>query len=56
MSNDWRHFIQIGEEDCSVGTITEEAEESFGIKELVLVQANGFKCEEGQVTKGPNLF
>ena len=49
------HFIQIGEEKCSVGTITEMAEESFGIEELVLVQANGFRYEESQVTKGPNL-
>lgn len=56
MSNDRIHFIQIGEEDCSVGTITEEVEESFGIKELVLIQANGFNCEKGQVTKGPNLY
>ena len=37
----------------SVGT--EKEEESFGIEELVLVQANGFKYEESQVTKGPNL-
>ena len=49
------HVIQIGEEDCSVGTITEKAEESFGTEELVLVQANVFKYEESQVTKGPNL-
>ena len=49
------HFIQIGEEECNVGTITEKGEESFGIEELVLVQANGFKYEESQVTKGPNL-
>ena len=49
------HFIQIDEEECSVGTITEKAEESFGIQELVLVQASGFKYEESQVTKGPYL-
>ena len=49
------HFIQIGEEEYSVGTITEKAEESFGIEELVFIQANGFKYEESQVTKGPKL-
>ena len=49
------HFIQIGKEECGVGTTTEKAEESLGIEELVLVQANGFKYEESQVTKGPNL-
>ena len=50
------HFIQIGEEECSVGTITEKVEESFGIEERVLVQANGFKYEENQVTKGLYLY
>ena len=49
------YFIQIGEEECSVGTMTERAKESFGIEELVLVQANGFKYEDIQATKGPNL-
>ena len=49
------HFIQIGEEECSLGIISEKVEESFGIEELVLVQANGFKYEESQVAKGPNL-
>ena len=49
------HFIQIGEEECSVGIITEKTEKSFGIEGLVLVQPNGFKYEESQVTKGPNL-
>ena len=49
------HFIQICDGECSVGTITAKSEESFGIEELVLVQANGFRYEESQVTKGPNL-
>ena len=49
------HFIQIDEEECNVGAITEKGEESFGIEELVFFQANGFNYEESQVTKGPNL-
>ena len=44
-------FIKIGKEECSVGTIAEKTEESFGIEELVLVQADGFKYEERQVKK-----
>ena len=45
-------YLAIREEEESVVSITAKVRQSFGNKSLILVQANGFKMEDTDTTRG----
>ena len=45
-------YLIIREEEASVVSITAKVRQSFGNKSLILVQANGFKMEDTDTTRG----
>jgi len=51
-TNDRIQYFHVTDEECSVDQITEKAREGFGNDNLILVQANGLKVEDSDVTKG----
>ena len=51
-NDDRMQYLTIREEEGSVVSITVKERQSFGNKSLILVQANGFKMEDTDTTRG----
>ena len=51
-NDDRMQYLTIREKEASVVSITAKVCQSFGNKSLILVQANGFKIEDTDTTRG----
>jgi len=45
-------YIGISEGNCDLAYIISRAREAFGVDDLVLVQSNGLRVEDNEVTRG----
>lgn len=48
------HQFHIEEEQANLQDITEKARNGFGNNDLILIQSNGLRIEDNEVTRGNN--